>query len=109
MPVRELILESAKQAVLKDRSATHGDPENNFNRIANLWNVYLSGVEWVEAYDVALMLALLKIARAQNNPLNKDNWIDLAGYAACGAECVKYEYAQAQSEKKDISCPIVKE
>jgi hypothetical protein len=37
--------------------------------------------------DVAAMLALLKIARLQQSPNHRDSWVDLAGYAACGAEC----------------------
>jgi hypothetical protein len=33
------------------------------------------------------MLALLKIARLKNSPNHRDSWVDIAGYAACGAEC----------------------
>lgn len=32
------------------------------------------------------MLALLKIARIASGNAKKDNWVDLAGYAACGGE-----------------------
>ena len=32
------------------------------------------------------MLALLKIARIRSGNGKEDNWVDLAGYAACGAE-----------------------
>jgi hypothetical protein len=32
------------------------------------------------------MLALLKVARIRSNPKHADNWIDIAGYAACGGE-----------------------
>ena len=38
------------------------------------------------AYDVAVMMALLKIARISENPQHMDSWVDLAGYAACGGE-----------------------
>jgi hypothetical protein len=31
-------------------------------------------------------MALLKLARVRVNPGHVDNWLDLAGYAACGAE-----------------------
>ena len=33
------------------------------------------------------MMALLKIARVKYNPRHADSWVDIAGYAACGAEC----------------------
>lgn len=36
--------------------------------------------------NVAAMMALLKIARTKANPAYLDSWVDLAGYAACGAE-----------------------
>jgi hypothetical protein len=35
---------------------------------------------------VALMMAWLKIVRASGNPGHEDSFVDLAGYAACGAE-----------------------
>ena len=40
----------------------------------------------INPVDVAAMLALLKIARIASGHAKEDNWIDLAGYAACGGE-----------------------
>jgi hypothetical protein len=79
------ILATASEYVSIDRAATHGDAEDNFRRIADLWNAYL-GVNTISAVDVAVMLALLKVARIRSNPKHADNWIDIAGYAACGGE-----------------------
>ena len=79
------ILATASEYVSKDRAATHGDAEDNFRRIADLWNAYL-GLDDTTAIDVAVMLALLKAARIRQNPTHADNWIDMAGYAACGGE-----------------------
>jgi hypothetical protein len=79
------ILATASEYVTKDRAATHGDAEDNFRRIAELWNAYLS-VDDITPIDVAVMLALLKVARIRQNPTHADNWIDMAGYAACGGE-----------------------
>ena len=84
---REMCLEQAKACVLKDRNSTYGEPENSFGHIAELWSVY-SGYPHT-ATDVAVMLALLKIARIRSNPYHFDNFVDLAGYAVCAAECVK--------------------
>jgi hypothetical protein len=81
---RAEILDTAKKYVTKDRAASHGNMESNFNRIGALWSAHL-GVTVTET-DVALMMALLKIARAGSNPAHADNWIDMAGYAACGGE-----------------------
>jgi hypothetical protein len=79
------ILATASEYVSIDRAATHGDAEDNFSRLADLWNAYL-GVDTISAVDVAVMLSLLKVARIRSNPKHADNWIDIAGYAACGGE-----------------------
>ena len=81
---RAEILDTAKEYVTKDRAATHGDLENNFSMIADYWTVYTG--DHFEAEDVAVMMALLKIARIGSNAKNFDNWVDLAGYSACGGE-----------------------
>lgn len=81
--IRGDILDTAKHYVLKDRNATHGDPEDNFGRIAELWAAY-KRVPF-NAIDVAAMMALMKVARIAQSPEHRDSWIDLAGYAACGA------------------------
>jgi hypothetical protein len=79
------ILATASEYVSIDRAATHGDAEDNFRRVAALWNAYM-GVDTISTADVAVMLALLKVARIKSNPQHADNWIDIAGYAACGGE-----------------------
>ena len=78
------ILTAAQRCVCGDREQDYGSPEDNFKRIANLWSVYLR--RRISPKDVAAMLALLKIARIASGHAKDDNWIDLAGYAACGGE-----------------------
>ena len=51
--------------------------------------------------DVAMMMALLKIARIKANKGYEDGYTDLAGYAACGAEC-----AMPPAEAKEESVRI---
>lgn len=81
---REEILAAAQRCVCGDREQDYGSPESNFARIASFWSAYL-GAE-IYPRDVAAMLALLKIARIASGHAKDDNWIDLAGYAACGGE-----------------------
>ena len=96
---RREILEAAAKCVCGDREQDYGSPENNFARIAALWEVYLkdravpfdSDICILPA-DVAAMLALLKIARIASGHAKADNWIDLAGYAACGGEIEAAEH-----------------
>ena len=81
---RKEILETAAKCVCGDREQDYGSPENNFKTIADLWSAY-TGFGFT-AVDVAVMLALLKIARIGSGYAKEDNWVDLAGYAACGGE-----------------------
>lgn len=86
------ILKTALRCVCGDREQDYGSPENNFQTIANLWIDYLSAKQDVldiQPKDVAAMLALLKIARIASGHAKEDNWVDLAGYAACGGELDK--------------------
>lgn len=93
------ILESAKKCVCGQREQDYGTPESNFQLIANLWNDYLSlpydHSDWnetrvtipkISSTDVAMMMALMKIARIKNGGGTGDSFVDLAGYAACGGE-----------------------
>jgi hypothetical protein len=81
---RSEILDTAKEYVTKDRAATHGDAESNFGLIAAYWSAHLN--KNITAHDVAVMMTLMKLARAKANPKHADNWIDGCGYLACGGE-----------------------
>lgn len=91
---RKEILDTATKYVVQSREEDYGSPEGNFKLIAQLWQSYLSAGNnlapeleiYIGSKDVAAMLALLKIARIATGSGKVDNWIDLAGYAACGGE-----------------------
>ena len=92
---REEFLERVKSIVCTDRNRQYGEPEDNFTVIANLWCDYLQSagvkIDFLEPYDVAMMMVLFKVGRAataQNRPM-EDTFLDIAGYAACGAECLE--------------------
>ena len=81
---REKILEEAKKNTTGQRTQDYGTPENNFKVIADLWSVYCGHT--FTAHDVAVMMALMKIARIKNGGGTGDSYVDLAGYAACAGE-----------------------
>lgn len=90
---RERFLDEAKKCVCTDREGQYGTPEDNFALIAAFWNEYLESkypdIEYssvIEACDVAMMMALLKVARIATGKPKADNYVDLIGYAACGGE-----------------------
>lgn len=90
---RREILESAAAIVTQDREEQYGKPEDNFGLIAALWEPYIretcvesgAGVN-ILPEDVAIMMSLLKIARIATGQPKADNFVDLAGYAACAGE-----------------------
>lgn len=84
------VLEAALQTVA-DRGVPYGGVEDNFQRIANLWNAHMQNrygeeAPYLDPADVAMMMALMKIARLAHAPSHADSWVDVAGYAACGGE-----------------------
>lgn len=81
---REDLLNKAIELTNGKRDADYGSPGSNFLRIAKLWRAY-TGHD-ISPEDVAVMMCLVKISRIRHDASKGDNWIDLAGYAACGAE-----------------------
>ena len=89
---RQNILDMASSAVhAQDVDHDYGTPEDNFRAIAALWDQYLISIKYdytdnsLMPRDVAAMMVLLKIARVAVSE-KADNWVDIAGYAACGGE-----------------------
>lgn len=87
---REHTLDTAKTLVCGDRNASYGPPDQDFARTAAMWTAlfgpYLrEGAAFTPA-DVAKAVICVKLSRSMHSP-KLDNWIDAAGYAACGAEC----------------------
>ena len=80
----EDILRDAMVCTSETRNKTHGDKTKNHGNIAQLWSWYLR--KEVTAYDVAMMMTLLKIARTRTGQPNKDDHVDAAGYVAIAGE-----------------------
>lgn len=101
---RRTILKKAEVCVCGDREQDYGTPKNSFRVIGQLWQTYLTekcltphGLT-VKPEDVAALLALLKIARVATGHGKEDNWVDLAGYAACGGELQESVYPDKKEE-----------
>lgn len=78
------ILQTADATINGPRRAEYGPPKASFERIATLWSATLGHT--VTPAQVALCLVQLKVARLVQTNDHADSWVDLAGYAACGAE-----------------------
>jgi len=97
---REEFLEEVAQCILKDRNATYGDPEDNFEDTADIWNVVLGKKlnTKISITDVAAMMIGLKLARYKSSPLNVDHMIDMGGYSGCGYACQLREFEDQRTE-----------
>lgn len=82
---REKLLDEAKAIVCGDRDQQYGKPEDSFCVIAKLWSDYI--MRYLDERDVAMMMILLKVVREATGQSKRDNLVDIAGYAACAAEC----------------------
>lgn len=114
-PRRNLLLE-AIELVDGDRNVDYGDPNDDFQKTASYWNIYIKSIfvrmchqnglispddcnllhldealdqlgELLTPKDVAVMMMQLKMSRLSWSPNNRDHWVDIAGYAACGWDC----------------------
>ena len=88
---RKEILDAAAQIVTQDGEEQYGFAEDCFAAVGNLWVDYLQScgvaIDFLEPFDVAnMMMILMKIARSAIGKPKADDWIDIAGYAACGGE-----------------------
>lgn len=81
---RSECLQAAEVIVCQDRESIYGSPEDNFEVIARFWTNYLEC--HISAGDVANMMILLKVARSATGEFKYDNYVDIAGYAACACE-----------------------
>ena len=100
---RTEILKKANECVTGSRQQDYGSAERNFELIANLWSTYLDTD--ISAVDVAMMMSMLKIARIKSGRLHEDNFIDLAGYAACAGEIAHRETDSPRLERIKKSVP----
>ena len=85
------MLGEAMNLVAGSRENTHGDKVQNFTKIAQVWNGILAAAGKpttlpLDAHDVANLMEGMKIARRYLGAFNPDDYVDGAGYAACGFE-----------------------
>lgn len=84
--IRKMCLNDAVKCICSDRNNQYGEPEDNFRIIADYWTTYLKDKKEIAAQDVANMMILFKIGRLTVTNGTYDTYVDIAGYAGCGAE-----------------------
>ena len=84
---RHAVLDRAHEAV-SDREKSYGSPKDNFGRLAAIANVILADKlnQPLNAMDIGMLKAAMKLARLIETPGHIDSAVDLAGYAALLSE-----------------------
>lgn len=90
VPAALHILDLARTAITTDRQKQYGSPNDSFRLIAAFWTEYLGARlnSPLSGHDVAMLMALLKVARERNRP-GQDNLVDLCGYAALAGQVTR--------------------
>ena len=77
------ILDEARSTI-EDRTGVYSSPTLNHVRIAGLWTTYLG--RHILPHEVAVCMALVKVARLTTSPDHRDSYVDGAAYLAIAAE-----------------------
>lgn len=111
--IKNDIANEALRIVNGARRSAYGPPESNFERIAAIWNTYIEITDRKFVHgregcyratlrftptDVAAMMRLMKEARLCETPDHRDSYVDLVGYALCGAEVAGVSVAEPGHE-----------
>ena len=77
-------LKTALKLLGGKRQHEYGNKKENHENIARLWSAYLDHP--LSAHDVAILMLLLKVARAKFGNPSSDTYIDMVGYSAIAGE-----------------------
>lgn len=91
-PQRAAINTEAADLVTGDRNRDYGDPVENHEHIAAIYNAWQKAN--LTALDICRVLTCVKLARVTTTPQHRDSYVDRCGYAG-----IEYEIAVAEQEK----------
>jgi hypothetical protein len=100
LPERAEILTDAADTVTSHRQDQYGEPEDSLAAIGAYWSVYC-GYDF-SPKDVAIMMTLLKIARAENG-YHRDNYVDAAGYLGLAGEAELNALTTPTTSKRTVN------
>ena len=82
MTSKDAVADTLRNAakLLDERELLYGDPAENFQRIATIASVILNAR--ITRYEVAVILAAVKLGRIPNDPAYSDSYDDAVNYIA---------------------------
>jgi hypothetical protein len=88
------ILDDAKD-LIQDRGKDYGLAALNHLRISQYWSTYLE--RDIQPHEVAICMALVKIARLQETSLHSDSYKDGAAYIALAGQIASTDWSDLDS------------
>jgi len=83
--------------VTDDRRHLYGEPEDTYRRISSLRGI-VDECPDVQVREILGMI-VTKVARLVQTPAHLDSWVDVAGYARCGAMLLDDRVKAARSTR----------
>lgn len=85
IPIRVGILQEAINLTAGDRNRAYGDPVENMQHIADIFNA-ITGRD-LTAWEVATLHRATKLARSATNKTHRDSTVDETAYGGIAYEC----------------------
>jgi hypothetical protein len=89
LPLRVALLEEAARLTGTERRAVYGEPVENHEHIARIFNA-ITGRD-LTAAEIATVHMATKLARMIASPDHRDSHVDLMAYAGIRYECILAE------------------
>tara|TARA_E500000081_G_scaffold154894_1_gene193414 strand:- start:1484 stop:1783 length:300 start_codon:yes stop_codon:yes gene_type:complete len=74
----------------------YGDPRENHQRIAGMWSAWLG--KRITAYEVAVMMSMVKLSRMKGDPSHDDNFDDAVAYLQIAQQIVDQDISESLFE-----------
>lgn len=81
--------------LIQERGFAYGTPALNHLRISKLWSAYLERA--IEPHEVAICMALVKIARLQESFQHQDSYEDCAAYVGIAGQIATTDWSELDS------------
>ena len=94
LPLRACLLKEAEELTVGDRNRDYGDPVENMQHIADIFNAW-TGRD-LTAREIAQVMVATKLSRSQISPDHRDSYVDAMAYRGIEYECALTEHDKTE-------------
>ena len=89
---------------LTDRGSEYGSITKSFKKTAEAISIAIWGdVGTFSVFDTVKTQIAIKLSRLQTDPMHRDSWLDIAGYAIIAYVLCKIKQDEKKKEVKDVT------